>query len=91
MAAQAGRRAVARLLNAAAVRSQAEALPAWLDIWGCGGCAASAQQPLQQQHQQRRWTTGPGKGTTHNTTFPKDPPFHPQARGAAMEHLLKAS
>ena len=84
MAAPAGRAAAARLLHAAFSRSQAEALPSWLDHWACRGCTAAARQiaaarhQLLQQHQQRRWTTGPGKGTTHNTTFPKDPPYHPQ-------------
>ena len=83
MAARAGRRAALRLLHASLLRPQAEALPRWLDC--CGGSAAAAQQTAAgqdqlRQHQQRRWTTGPGKGTTHNTTFPKDPPYHPQVR-----------
>ena len=90
MAAHAGRSVAARLLHASFLRSQPESLPSWLGSWG-GGCAAAAQQiaaaqdRLLEQRQQRRWTTGPGKGTTHNTTFPKDPPYHPQARYTLLE------
>ena len=89
MGAPAGSRAAARLLHASVWRPAADWSLSWLE---CGRSASVAgtrpaaatpfcEQPhllAPQQCQQQRWTTGPGKGTTHSTTFPSDPPYHPQ-------------
>ena len=88
MAARAGRRAAARLLHAFVLRPGGEALAAWLECsrgassTATGAAAAAPCCNLLQQYQQQRWTTGPGKGTTHNTNFPTEAPYHPQVLSA---------